>query len=401
MAELKYASRMAYMHDSAMYMRALFDNMTDPEMKSFGGGAPARNALPMDVMEKIAGEVLSEKGRGFEAFQYSNTFGMMELREIVCEKLLAPTGLMQKAENIQITSGGMEGISLTSALFLEPGDKVITENPSFMHASDTFNFFQADIVPAKCDDNGIDPDDVEAKIKEGGVKLVYVVPTFDNPTGRTLSAERREALANLGSKYNVIILEDDPYRDVRYSGDIVPAIRSFDKTGNTVMAGSFSKIFAPGSRLGFIAADPEVIYALRDVKIAINSQPPGISEALVIEYFKRGYYDEALANMCAIYKERRDIMTATMDEYFPAGTTHTNPDGGYYVWVRFPDAVDTRALKQEAEKQKYTFLAGGEWHPGMAETYKNTARFNFTTQPPEVIRAGIKVIGEIAQSMMK
>lgn len=400
MATLNYASRIAYMRDSAMYMRGLFDNMTDREIRSFGGGAPARDTLPMDVMEKIAGEVLSDKGRGFEAFQYSNTFGFPDLRQAVCDHLLAPTGVFEKPENIQITSGGFETLYLVCQLVMEPGDKIITEAPNFMHAKACFDMFQADVVPAECDDNGIDPDDVEAKIKEGGVKIVYVVPTFDNPTGKTLSAERREALAELGSKYNVVILEDDPYRDVRYSGEIVPAIRTFDKTGNTIMAGSFSKIFAPGSRLGYAVADEDIIYMLRDIKIATNSQPPGISEALATEFFLRGYYEESLKKMCALYKEKRDTMIAAMDKYFPAGTVHTRPDGGYYVWVTFPEGLDAEALKAEAEKRKFTFLAGGAWHPKTEAQHKNTARFNFTTQPVSVIEEGMEVIGGLACEML-
>lgn len=400
MANFKTASRVKYMRDSAIYMRGLFDSMTDPNMKSFGGGAPAREALPMDLTAAIASEVLKADSRGFEALQYSNTFGLQDLRQAVCDQLLEPTGVHEKPENIQITSGGLETMYLCSQLVLSPGDVVLTESPSFMHVTDTFNMFEAKAVGCRCDENGIDPDDVEEKIKKYDAKMVYVVSTFDNPTGRTLSAERREALAELGSRYGILILEDDPYRDVRYSGEVVPAIRTFDKTGNTIMACSFSKIFAPGSRLGFAVADEDVIYQLRDMKIATNSQPPGISEVLAAEYFKRGCYQENLKKMCAIYRERRDVMMVSMDEFFPAGTAHTKPDGGYYVWVTFPEGLDTKELQKESEKQHFTFLTGGDWFPQDSEKYKNTARFNFSTQPPEVIREGMKVIGDIAKKMI-
>jgi len=401
MSNLNYAERMKSMHETAMRMRDLFDNMTDPEMKSFGGGAPAKEVLPMDVMEEIAGEVLSSEGRGVEAFQYSKPFGLEDLRQAICDQLLEPSGLHQKKENILVTSGGLETMALVCQLFIEPGDVILTEQPTFLHVTDTFEMFQAKVVACECDDGGIVPEDAEKKIKEYNAKMIYVVPTFNNPTGRSLSAERRKKLAELGTKYNIIILEDDPYRDVRYSGEVLPAIRSFDTSGNTIMACSFSKIFAPGSRLGYSVADEDVIYALRDAKIATNSQPPGISEVLVAEFFKRGYYPEHLRKMCDLYRERRDVMIEAMDEYFPEGTKHTFPDGGYYVWVTFPEGLDASKLKERAQEYKYTFLAGDAWYPGTPGAHRNTARFNFTTLPKETIREGLKVIGKLACEMME
>ena len=234
MGKYRYASRLETMHDTAMYMRGLFDNMTDPNMRSFGGGAPARSVLPMDYMEKIAGEVLSDKGRGFEAFQYSATFGLQDLRQAVCDHLLKPTGIEAGPENIQIVSGGLETMYLVCQLFIEPGDVILTEDPTFLHTTDTFKMAQAEVISCECDDEGINPEDVERKIMQYNAKIVYTVPTFGNPTGRSLSVERRKKLAELGSKYNVIILEDDPYRDVRYEGEVLPAIRSFDTTGNVI-----------------------------------------------------------------------------------------------------------------------------------------------------------------------
>ncbi len=359
MANVKYAKRVDYMHDTAMYMRALFDNMTDPNMRSFGGGAPARSVLPMDCMEEIAGEVLSDAG-----------------------------------------SGGLETMYLVCQLFMEPGDVILTEDPTFIHTTDTFKMCEAKIISCECDDDGIIPEDVEKKIQEYNAKVVYTVPTFGNPTGRSLSVERRKKLAELGSKYNVIILEDDPYRDVRYSGEVLPAIYSFDTTGNTIMACSFSKIFAPGSRLGYAVADPEIVYALRDIKIATNSQPPGISEVLLAEYFHRGYYEKTLAKMVDLYKKGRDCMMETMDRCFPEGFKRTTPDGGYYVWVEFPKSVSSSELKKRAEEYKFTFLSGGDWFPTSdPKDHDNTARFNFTTQPVDVIKEGIELIGKLACEM--
>ncbi len=400
MPNVKYAKRVEFMKDTAMYMRGLFDNMTDPNMRSFGGGAPARSVLPMDCMEEIAGEVLSDAGRGFEAFQYSAPFGLADLRQAVCDHLLTPTGIEAGPENIQIVSGGLESMYLICQLFIEPGDVILTEDPTFIHTTDTFKMCEAKVIACECDDHGLVIEDVEKKIQEYDAKIVYTVPTFGNPTGRSLPVERRKALAELGSKYNIIILEDDPYRDVRYSGEVLPAIYSFDKTGNTIMACSFSKIFAPGSRLGYAVADPEIIYALRDIKIATNSQPPGISEVLLAEYFHRGYYEKYLAKMVELYKAGRDAMMETMDKFFPEGFKRTTPDGGYYVWVEFPKSVSTSKLKERAQEYKFTFLSGGDWYPNSDPSeHDNTARFNFTTQPVEVIKEGIELIGKLACEM--
>ena len=401
MQELRYAGRMHDMHDTAMYMRGLFDNMTDPEMKSFGGGAPARSVLPMDCMEKIAGEVLSDSGRGMEAFQYSAPSGLADLRQAVCDHLLGPTGIKAGPENIQIVSGGLETMNLVCQLFIEPGDVILTENPTFIHVTDTFKMFQAEVTACECDKEGLIPEDVEEKIIKYDPKIIYTVPTFGNPTGRSLPVERRKKLAELAAKYNVIILEDDPYRDIRYSGEVLPAIRTFDETGHVIMACSFSKIFAPGSRLGFAVADPDVAQALRDVKIATNSQPPGISQVLMAEYFHRGYYEENLKKMCELYKAGRDTMIETMDKTFPKGFRRTSPDGGYYVWVEFPDSVSASELKQRAQDEyKLTFLSGGDWYPNAdPKEYDNTARFNFTTLPADVIREGISAIGRLACEM--
>lgn len=401
MTDYKFADRISSMKDTALYMRSFFDNMNDPEMRSFGGGAPGRSVLPMKYMSEIAGELFSEEGRGIEAFQYSATFGLDDLRQAVCDHLLIPTGVQAEPENIQIVSGGMETIYLVSQLFLQPGSIVLTEDPTFVHAVETFQMFEAEIVPCECDDDGIIPEDVEKKIKEYDPKLIYVTPTFANPTGRSLPVERRKALAELASKYNVMILEDDPYRDVRYDGEPLQAIRSFDKTGNVIMACSFSKIFAPGSRLGYSVADPDLIYMIRDVKIATNSQPPGISEVLLAEYFRRGFFEENLRLICDTYKAGRDAMMETMDEYFPKEIKRTTPDGGFFIWVEFPEGFSASELKRRAEEKKYTFLTGGKWFANSDPSeHDNTARFNFTSQTPATIREGMKVIGEMACEMM-
>ena len=213
-----FAERMKTMEKSARIIRNLFGAMNDPNLISFGGGAPAKEALPIDIVREIANDVMRVDTRGVEALQYGSVMGLADLREVVVSDLLSPKGIDAKAENILITSGGLEGINLLCQLFIDPGDVILVESPTFVHCVEIFEMFQAKCISVAMDDNGMVTEDLEEKIRKYHPKLVYVIPTFHNPTGRTLSLDRRKKIAELGSQYDVIILEDDPYRDIRYSG---------------------------------------------------------------------------------------------------------------------------------------------------------------------------------------
>ena len=245
---VKFAERMASMQGTSDVIRYLFESMTDPDTISFGGGAPAKEALPVEAVHKIASQVLTRDQRGSQALQYGNPMGIPDLRQAVIEKLLEPKGLKAGLENVIILAGGIETLNLTCQLYLEPGDVVLVESPTFVHAVQVFKMFQAKCIACETDDNGLVIEDVEAKIKQYAPKMVYVIPTFQNPSGRTFSLERRHALAELGGQYDLVILEDDPYCELRYSGEALPPVKHFDQTGNTVYVNSFSKIFSPGSR---------------------------------------------------------------------------------------------------------------------------------------------------------
>ena len=266
-----FAKRMEYMAGSAAIIRGLFGAMNDPETISFGGGAPASDALPVEQIREIASDVLKRDTRGVEALQYGPVQGIKQLREIVAEKLLAPKGVLALANDILIVNGGLETMNLLCQVFINPGDVILCESPTFVHCVEIFEMFEAKCIGCKTDDQGIVPEDVEQKILEYHPKMVYVIPTFQNPTGKTLPLDRRVKLAELGSKYDVIILEDDPYRDLRYSGEELKPIKAYDQTGHTVLANSFSKIFSPGIRLGSVYADHRLIEQLVDAKSATTS----------------------------------------------------------------------------------------------------------------------------------
>ena len=399
-----FAGRMKTMEKSARIIRNLFGAMNDPNLISFGGGAPAKEALPIDIVREIANDVMTVGKRGVEALQYGGVMGLPDLREVVVSELLSPKGIDAKAENILITSGGLEGINLLCQLYIDPGDVILVESPTFVHCVEIFEMFQAKCISVAMDDNGMIPEDLEAKIRKHNPKLVYVIPTFHNPTGRTLSLERRKRIAELGSQYDVVILEDDPYRDIRYSGSELKPIKAFDKTGNTVLANSFSKIFSPGSRLGYVLASDEVSAKLFDAKTATNSHTSMLPQVICAEFFKRGYYPAHHKMICDLYRERRDAMIECIDRFFPEGTKRTFPDGGLFTWAELPGGINTTELLVESTSNpaaKVAFVAGEGFFIEGGGMGNNCMRISFGAVTPEKIRLGAEKLGNLVRSKLK
>ena len=382
------------MHDSALVVKNLFGAMNDPSIVSFGGGAPAKETLPIEIVRKLTDEVITRDGRGVEAMQYGGVMGIKDLRQVVCEQLLAPKGVNGTIDNVMIVNGGLETLNFVCQLYIDKGDIILCEEPTFVHAVEIFEMFEAKCIGVEMDDDGLVMEDLEAKIKQYNPKMIYTIPTFQNPTGRTLSLERREKIAQLGSQYDVIVLEDDPYRDIRYSGTDLAPIKSFDKTGHTILANSFSKIFSPGCRLGYVFADEKIIDKLFDAKTATNSHTSTYTQVLCAEFFKRGYYTEHHKMMCDLYRIRRDAMIESIDKFFPEGTKRTFPDGGLFTWVELPGGADAAELGKKAMAEiKVSFLAGAPFFNEKGSG-KNCMRLSFGNVTPEVIRACMEKLGK-------
>ncbi len=396
----EFAKRMDYMAGSAAVIRGLFGAMGDPETISFGGGAPASDALPVEELREIASEILTRSSRGVEALQYGPVQGVQQLRRIVAERLLAPKGVQADEDDILIVNGGLETMNLLCQVYINPGDVILCESPTFVHCVEIFEMFEAKCVGCKTDEHGIVPEDVEEKILALHPKMVYVIPTFQNPTGKTLPADRRKKLAELGSKYDVIILEDDPYRDLRYSGEELLPIKANDKTGHTVLANSFSKIFSPGSRLGYVYADHAIIEKLFAAKTATNSHTSMLPQILCAEFFERGYYDAHLKKLIAVHKERRDAMMAALEKNMPEGTKWVFPDGGLFTWVELPGGIDTTELLKEAAAYKVAYIAGAGFFVGNTGEGKNCMRISFGNVTPEKIEIGMKRLGDLIRSKL-
>ncbi len=399
----EFAGRMAQMAKSAAIIRNLFGAMNDPGIISFGGGAPAKEALPVELVREIVNDVMTREKRGIEALQYGPVPGLADLREVVVEHLLTPKGVPANPDEVVITTGGLEGMNLLCQLYIEPGDVILVESPTFVQSVEIFEMFQARCVSVAMDDDGMVTDDLEAKILKHRPKMVYVIPTFQNPTGRTLSLDRRKKIAQLGSEHDVIILEDDPYRDIRYSGADLPPIKSFDETGHTVLANSFSKIFSPGSRLGYVLAKPEITAKIIDAKSATNSHTSMLPQVICAEFFKRGHYPEHHRAMCELYRHRRDVMIECIDKFFPEGTKRTFPDGGLFTWAEIPGGINTTDLLVEATSNpdvKVAYVAGEGFFIEGNGMGSNCMRISFGGVTPENIRLGTERLGKLIGSKL-
>ncbi len=400
----KYARRMGAMAETAAVVKGLFGALNDPELISLGIGAPAKEALPVDILREISNDVLRTDTRGIEALQYGPTAGALDLRQIIVEQLLEPKGVHTDADHIMVTVGGLETISLTCELFIDPGDIILVEKPTFVHAIETFEMFEARCIGVGMDDDGMIMEDLEDKIKKHHPKMIYVIPTFQNPSGRTLSLARRKRLAEIAAEYDVLVMEDDPYRDIRYSGEDLTPIKAFDTSGNVILGNSFSKIFSAGSRLGYMVAnDDKMMEHLKDAKSALNSHTSLLPQILCAEFFKRGYYPAHHKMICDLYRERRDTMVECLKTYFPEGTKFTYPDGGLFTWAQLPGGLNTTELLPEAISRKdvkVAYVAGEKFFPDGAPV-TNCMRISFGAVAPEKIRIATERLGRMLCEKLK
>jgi len=397
----KYAKRMDKMEETAAIIRDIFGGAGNPEITSLGIGAIAKECLPIYQVREITNEIMRSGKRGAESLAYGPVQGVKDLRQVICSELLAPKGVQADPENILVTTGGLEAMNLICQLYIDPGDVILVESPTFVHSVETFKMFEAECATVEMDNDGMIIEDLEEKIKKYNPKMIYVIPTFQNPTGITLSLERRKKIAELGSKYDIIVLEDDPYRDIRYSGvDLLP-VKAFDKTGHTILANSFSKIFSPGLRIGYIYAEKDIISKLCDAKTATNSHTSMLPQILAAEFFKRGYWPEQLKKLCEIHRERRDAMLESIDKYFPEGTKHTNPDGGLFVWVELPGGLNATELLPLAKKEANVYYVTGEgFFTEGGGKGANCMRLGFGGVDAETIRAAVERLGNFLKSKL-
>ena len=390
--QIKYAHRFDNVSGSAI--REIFKLIAKPGMISFAGGNPAKSALPDDVCADIAKEVLNENGKAI--LQYGATEGYAPLLESL--RSYAEQAIGCKVDGILPTTGSTQGMDLLCKALIDPGDVILVENPTFLGNMQCMRLYQANLVPVESDENGIILEKLEEAIIKHKPKILYTIPTFQNPTGKTLAADRRQPIAEMAAKYGVVVAEDDPYRDLRYSGEPLPSIKSYDKDGWVVFLGSFSKIISPGLRVGYMVGDPRILRKCTIGKQSADVHTSNLTQAIVDQFLRRNLLPDHIMSICASYKEQMDAMMEELST-FPAGTTYTKPEGGLFIWVELPEHLNALELMSKCVDRGVAYVPGTHF---FAEGgHHNTLRLNFSNSTVEQIHTGMAVIREVIAEASK
>lgn len=364
---------------------------------SFAGGLPAPELFPINELIESSKEVLSTQGA--QALQYGPTEGYGPLRNAIIKRM-ENMHVNVNADNILITSGSQQGLDFTGRLFIDDEDVILCESPTYLGAIDAFNFYNPKFVEILTDSDGMDMEDLELALKnQKNVKFIYVIPEFQNPSGRTWSIERRKCLIELANEYDVIVIEDSPYGELRFEGEIIPSLMHYDTEGRVIFLGTFSKIFCPGMRLGWIVASPEILGKYISIKQISDLQCSTINQMTVAKYIELYDLDAHIEKIKSVYKVRRDVMMNAIEEYFPKEVHYNYPDGGLFTWLVFPEYINARELGVKALEQKVAFVPGGSFYPNGGN--ENTARLNFSNMDEERIVEGIKRLASVIKEAIK
>ncbi|EOH93757.1 PLP-dependent aminotransferase family protein [Enterococcus pallens] len=368
----------------------------NPEIISFAGGLPAPELFPVEKIQAAANQVFQEKG--MTALQYGSSKGIPELRAIIVERL-KQDGITVDEEQIMISTGSQQVLDLTSKMFINEGDTVIVEKPTYLCALDVFKSYGANLVSVEMDEEGMKLDMLEeALLANPNTKMIYTIPTFQNPTGRTLSLERRKKLAQLAVEYDVLVLEDNPYGAVRFEGTPLPAVRSFDDTGHVIYTSTFSKILAPGLRLGWVVAPLELINKYTIMKQSVDLHSDNLAQFIVASFFENNDIDKHIAKITGLYKERKDLMMNAIKKYFPETVTCSQPEGGMFIWIEVPGITNTQELFDRCIQNNVAFVPGEPFY--CDEIVPGTFRLNYSNMPEEQIEIGMKRLAQAINEVL-
>ena len=381
------------MNLKASEIRELLKLTTMPEIISFAGGLPAPELFPTEDLKKVDEAVLTKEGQA--ALQYGTTEGYTPLREQIAGRMKKSFMVDCTPENIVITSGSQQGLSLLAQIFLNPGDVVLVESPTYLGAINAFKLCGPEFVEVPTDDKGIIPEELEKILAKYGdrVRMMYVIPEFKNPTGITWPMERRKAFMDIINRYDFPVLEDDPYGELRFDGDKVPSLKSMDTKGNIIFLGSFSKILMPGLRIAWMVADPTIIDKVVKLKQAVDLQCSSFGQRQTSFFIDMYDLDAHVAKIKELYKKRRNLMCDSMKEYFPEGITFTYPEGGLFTWVTLPEGMDAKELMPKVLAKNVAYVPGGPFYPHGGNA--NHFRLNYSNMPEERIVEGIKRLAEV------
>ena len=393
---VKFSSRMDLLKGSEI--RELLKLTERPEIISFAGGLPAPELFPVEGMKQAAIAVMDEMGA--KAMQYASTEGHKPLREKIAARMGAKNNIKTDADHILITSGSQEGLDFSARVFLNKGDVVLLESPSYLGAVNAFKACEPKFVEVPTDEGGMIMEELEKILAtEKNVKMIYVIPDFQNPTGRTWDLERRHKFMEIINKYEIPAVEDNPYGELRFKGENMPALKSLDTKGLVIFLGTFSKILAPGYRLGWVCADDEILQKYNFLKQAASLQSSTVSQLETDKFLEMYNLDEHVAKICKVYGERCDLMIKTMEECFPKEAKFTYPEGGLFTWVVLPEYLDAKELAPKCLEKNVAYVPGGSFFPNGG--HENTFRLNYSNMPEDRIVEGIKRLGEVLKANIK
>ncbi len=363
-----------------------------PEVISFAGGLPAPELFPIEEMKKVDEAIYNEEGR--KAVQYGTTEGYVPLREEICKRMKDKFFVDCKPEDVVVTTGSQQALFILAQILVDKDQTILMESPSYMGAIMAFDPVGPKYTEVPTDDQGIVPEELEKILAaDDSIRMIYVIPEFQNPTGITWPVERRKAFMDIVNKYDVVVLEDDPYGEIRYDIEKLPSLKSMDTQGKVVFLGSFSKIFMPGLRLGWIVANPEIIDKFVKFKQAVDLGTSTFGQRQAAYFLKMFDMEAHIAKITALYAKRRDLMYQSMEKYFPEGVTFTYPKGGLFTWVTLPEGMDAKELMPKCLAKDVAYVPGGIFYPNGGNA--NHFRLNYSNMPEDRIVEGIKRLGAV------
>ena len=388
MTQFKYSKRVPA--DGTDAVGAILQAAADPKIISFAGGLPAPELFPVKEMKAAVDKVFEEHGQ--EAMQYGAAKGVTALREVIQQHVKEKENVDSELDNVLVTTGSEQALDLVGKAFVDPGDTVLVEQPTYLCALDVFRSYGANFASVEMDEDGMKMDALEEALKANpNTKLIYTVPNFQNPTGRTMTEERRKQLAELAEKYDVYVLEDNPYGEIRFAGQHVPAVKSFDKSGHVFYMSTFSKTLASGFRLGWLVADKAVVNKLTVLKQSADLHTDNLAQFAVAQFFADNDVDAHVKEISALYGKRKDLMLEGIKKYFPEGVKYTDPEGGMFLWVEVPGVDDTVELFKECLEHDVAFVPGDPFFAG--EVQPGAFRLNYSNMKEDQIEVGLKRLG--------
>lgn len=387
---VRFADRMGKVEGSAI--RELLKLTARPEVISFAGGMPAPELFPVEEMKKVSVAVLEEQGK--VALQYTTTEGYLPLREKIAQRMNKTLNTNIKPDDILITSGSQQGLDFSGKTFLDKGDVVLCESPSYMGALNAMKAYEPEFIEIATDNDGMKMEELEKVLASNNkVKLIYVIPDFQNPSGRTWPLERRLKFMEIINKYEIPVVEDNPYGELRFDGETLPSLKSLDTKGLVIYLGTFSKIFCPGYRLGWTCAAPQILEKFNICKQGADLQASTIGQMEVNKFMEMYDLDAHVKKIKECYVKRRDVMLKTMEEEFPEGVEFTHPQGGLFTWVTLPEGIDAGEMAKKCLEKNVAYVPGASFYPNGGVF--NTCRLNYSNMPEDKIVEGIKRMGEV------